>query len=59
MLWRMNNIKNKIIETGECCSSARDLGEAGGSLMGVTEGHPPPFTIVCTLTNYYNITTID
>ena len=27
--------------------------------MGVTEGHPSPFTIVCTLTDYYNITTID
>ena len=27
---------------GECCSSARDLREVGGSLLGVTEGAPSP-----------------
>ena len=34
---------------GECCSSARDCREVGGSLLGVTEGAPSPFYV------YYQI----
>ena len=40
---------------GECCSSAWDLREAGGSLLGVTEEAPSPFTIVSLYYNYNNI----
>ena len=29
-----------VVQRGECCSSAHDLGEAGGSLLGMTEGAP-------------------
>ena len=42
--------KNHCCTTeGECCSSARDHREAGGSLLGVTEGAPSPFYV------YYQI----
>ena len=48
--------KNRHCSTeGECCSSARDLREAGGSLLGVTDVAPSPlyycfiFTFIFTI----------
>ena len=36
------------------CSSARDLGEAGGSLLGLTEGAPSPHLLLFLIKLIYN-----
>ena len=34
------------VQRGNAAAVLGDRREVGGSLLGVTEGHPPPFTIV-------------
>ena len=53
MQQRVPSPKNRHHSTeGECCSSAWDCREAGGSFLGSLRRHPPPFTIVLLLVLY-------